>query len=489
MSKFKVFSLWTYSTLVLAWSVMVMKQTKHLFAIAFTILLATTSAIPLAKAGHGFGGHGFGGHGFGGHGFRGLGLVATVLAVTDFADLVATLLVTTRLVVAGTAAASTVTVCRPFVGTVAHGGITLPITNSISLMSRTNMASSPPITSSPPIICIMDSAIAISPIISFGADGSEDMGSTMTMGSSGPDPCSGPSPLVTSSPSPSGLITIHSGTTVPISSLPVSSGHTGPMITPTIGLTTVLVTSTRAIDGIDRAYAAQAESPTDIAEACSGVAPGLTGLPMDRIEKTLQPSGEQRASFDELKAASAKAEEIMKASCPSEIPLTPISQLDAAEKRVDAMMQAVQALRAPLDTFYNSLTEEQKRRLDSLANRGGHNKAGETITQLCSDSAARFTNLPSEQIQQTVQPKEQQMPAFEALKAASSKAANILNGTCPSETPSTPGDRLDAMAKRLNATAQALNTVRPALQDFYASLDDEQKARFNTMNKQAQRQG
>ena len=158
-----------------------------------------------------------------------------------------------------------------------------------------------------------------------------------------------------------------------------------------------------------------------------------------------------------------------------------------AEKRVDAMMQAVQALRAPLDTFYNSLTEEQKRRLDSLANRGGHNKAGETITQLCSDSAARFTNLPSEQIQQTVQPKEQQMPAFEALKAASSKAANILNGTCPSETPSTPGDRLDAMAKRLNATAQALNTVRPALQDFYASLDDEQKARFNTMNKQAQR--
>ena len=60
-------------------------------------------------------------------------------------------------------------------------------------------------------------------------------------------------------------------------------------------------------------------------------------------------------------------------------------ELDAAEKRVDAMIQAVPALRAPLDTFYNSLTEEQKRRLDSLANRGGHNKAGETIAQLCSD--------------------------------------------------------------------------------------------------------
>ena len=51
----------------------------------------------------------------------------------------------------------------------------------------------------------------------------------------------------------------------------------------------------------------------------------------------------------------------MKASCPSEKPLTPISRLDAVEKRVDAMIQAVQTLRAPLDTFYSSLTEEQKR--------------------------------------------------------------------------------------------------------------------------------
>jgi len=34
-----------------------------------------------------------------------------------------------------------------------------------------------------------------------------------------------------------------------------------------------------------------------------------------------------------------------------------------------------------------------------------------------------------------------------------------------------------------------LNTVRPALQDFYASLNDEQKARLNTMNQQAQHQG
>ena len=241
--------------------------------------------------------------------------------------------------------------------------------------------------------------------------------------------------------------------------------------------------------GSRRAPLTTAESATDIAETCGGFAPGLTDLPMDRIEKVLQPSQDQRTSFDELKSASTKAAEIMKASCPNEIPLTPISRLDAVEKRVDAMIQAVQILRAPLDTFYGSLTDEQRRRLDSLPEGQGRNRAGTNLAQLCSESAGQFTVLPTEEIQQTVQPNDQQSAALEALKAASAKAADILNGTCPSQTPATPGVRLDAMAKRLDATAQAVKAVRPALQDFYASLNDEQKARFNTMNLQGGHQG
>jgi len=232
--------------------------------------------------------------------------------------------------------------------------------------------------------------------------------------------------------------------------------------------------------GSRRAPVTPAEGSADIVETCGGLAPGLTDLPMDRIEKALQPSGEQRASFDDLKAASTKAAEIMKASCPNEIPLTPISRLDAVEKRVDAMIQAVQLLRAPLDTFYGSLNDEQRRRLDSLPEGQGRNRAGTNLAQLCSESAGQFTALPTEEIQKTVQPNEQQSATLEALKAASAKAADILNGTCPSQTPATPGVRLDAMAKRLDATVQAVKTVRPAPQDFYASLNDEQKARIST---------
>jgi hypothetical protein len=40
---------------------------------------------------------------------------------------------------------------------------------------------------------------------------------------------------------------------------------------------------------------------------------------------------------------------------------------------------------------------------------------------------------------------------------------------------------LDAVKTRLSAMLEAMNAIRPKLQDFYASLNDEQKAKFNIM--------
>jgi hypothetical protein len=41
-------------------------------------------------------------------------------------------------------------------------------------------------------------------------------------------------------------------------------------------------------------------------------------------------------------------------------------------------------------------------------------------------------------------------------------------------------ERLDAVDARLTAMLSAVEIVRPALEEFYASLTDEQKARFNS---------
>jgi hypothetical protein len=85
---------------------------------------------------------------------------------------------------------------------------------------------------------------------------------------------------------------------------------------------------------------------------------------LDRMEHVTNPTDAQRPAFDKLKQAAAKALDMVRAACPAEPrPVTPPGRLAAAEKRLDAMLQAVRLVRPALDEFYSSLNDEQKARL------------------------------------------------------------------------------------------------------------------------------
>ena len=71
---------------------------------------------------------------------------------------------------------------------------------------------------------------------------------------------------------------------------------------------------------------------------------------------------------------------------------------------------------------------------------------------------------------------------LEHLKDATAQALGILQQACPTDLPSTPPGRLAAMRVRIDAMLQAVRTIRPALDKFYASLSDEQKERFNSLD-------
>ena len=89
-----------------------------------------------------------------------------------------------------------------------------------------------------------------------------------------------------------------------------------------------------------RLYAARSvaranlEAGSNSALTCGGLAPGVVSLPIDQIERAIRPTDMQVAMLDGLKAASAQADNILRASCPTEVPLTPIAQLDAIMKRI-----------------------------------------------------------------------------------------------------------------------------------------------------------
>jgi hypothetical protein len=237
-----------------------------------------------------------------------------------------------------------------------------------------------------------------------------------------------------------------------------------------------------------QARATSTEYQAEADETCTALAPGVADLPIDRIEKAIEPNDTQAAILNDLKTASAKANDILRASCPSQAALTPVSRLEAVGKRIDAMLQAVQIMRAPLTTLDNSLDDAQRERFNAiaLAERTRGRSADETaqasgLGDLCTQQTKDFTNLPIDQIEQTVKPSGQQTAAFDTLKDASAKAASSIESSCPTTLPQTLTDRFDAISKRLDAVAGAVKTVMPALRDFYASLSDEQKARFNVM--------
>lgn len=99
---------------------------------------------------------------------------------------------------------------------------------------------------------------------------------------------------------------------------------------------------------------------------------------------------------------------------------------------------------------------------------------------MCNPRAAGLAEWRMERIERLINPTEAQRAALNGLRAASTKAAETIAAACPREFPASAPARLETMEKRLEAMLAAIKTVRPAFDAFYATLNDEQKARINS---------
>jgi LTXXQ motif family protein len=104
--------------------------------------------------------------------------------------------------------------------------------------------------------------------------------------------------------------------------------------------------------------------------------------------------------------------------------------------------------------------------------------------QVCSERAATLTNWPIDKIAQAIQPNAQQRSALDRLTTATGRAVDVLQAACPTQLPSTPTGRLAALQNRLEAMLRAVDTVAPALNALYQSLNDEQRARFDSVGQE-----
>lgn len=98
---------------------------------------------------------------------------------------------------------------------------------------------------------------------------------------------------------------------------------------------------------------------------------------------------------------------------------------------------------------------------------------------MCDPRAAGLAEWRMERIERLIKPTEAQRAALNDLRTASTKAAETIAAACPPEFPASASARLEVMEKRLESMLTAIKTVRPAFDAFYATLNDEQKARIN----------
>jgi hypothetical protein len=227
-------------------------------------------------------------------------------------------------------------------------------------------------------------------------------------------------------------------------------------------------------------------------QSCAQEAAEVTGWPIDQIHDAVQPDAQQNALLDDLGNAVVKASESIKSHCPTTVSFTPTGRLAEMQQRLGALVDAVNIVEPPLSKFYDSLSDEQKARFNAMGanamgapgRQGTAKPQTANVTDPQAGCGGPVMNWPSDQIDRVVKPTDAQRPKLEALQAAAAQAADTIKAACPTDIPSTPPARLEAVGKRLSAMLQAVQTIEPALTDFYNALSDDQKARFNTLGRQ-----
>ncbi len=227
---------------------------------------------------------------------------------------------------------------------------------------------------------------------------------------------------------------------------------------------------------------------SQLAQMCGEDSHDIAGLPIDQFQQAIQPTEAQRAALDDLANASLNAAQDIKAACPTDIALTAPSRLAAMQQRIEAVITAVATVQPALEKFYGLLSDEQKARLTALGNDQNQTQAADKpvglLAKSCGTAQPGMTEWPTAEIDQAVRPTEAQLASLTALQNASAKAADMLKAACLTDDPLTPPARLAAVGKRLDIMLQAVKTVYSALNDFYGSLSDEQKARFEAIGPQ-----
>jgi LTXXQ motif family protein len=168
---------------------------------------------------------------------------------------------------------------------------------------------------------------------------------------------------------------------------------------------------------------------------------------IERIEHAVEPNASQRDALEQLRRALAQAIERIKASCPTAMPTTIAERLKAIQDRIWAMHDGLLTIRLPFETFYNSLTDQQRQHLrreepgSAELTGGGGQTLADRRRPTCAEPAAGTADWIMRAIGRAARPSEQRRAGLEGLRLRSAAMAQLIAGSCPSDA------QLDPMAR------------------------------------------
>ena len=235
-----------------------------------------------------------------------------------------------------------------------------------------------------------------------------------------------------------------------------------------------------------------AKAPLSSADLCGSISAAADADALiERIEHAVGPSASRRDALEQLRAALVQAVERINATCPALVPATFTERLNAIQDRIWIMHDALLTLRLPFENFYNSLTDEQQRRLRRDEPQSG--ESGASVTdgrgQMCAEPAAGIADEIMRAIGRAAPPSEPQRAGVETLRLNSAAMAKLIADSCPADPLLGPMGRFAAAADRLDVMLVAAMSMSPALQQLYNSLDDKQKAGLHRTLRQVRRSG
>ena len=231
----------------------------------------------------------------------------------------------------------------------------------------------------------------------------------------------------------------------------------------------------------NNAQQARADDGVLVVATCGSVDLTATDWPIAQITSAVELTDAQRGALDTLKTALSDAVASIKSTCRDDANLAPVERLRAMQNTLWAVHDAAHLVRTPLANFYGSLTDDQKQKFAAPPQ---PQQANRTLSR---SDMARMCDLPTSvdtpmrQVEQNLRPTKAQRASLEALLKKSSEMGQFLLASCLKPMPATPVERLDAAVDRLTAVIFAASNINMALNEFTSQLNDEQKAKLNSM--------